>query len=133
MSPQSPIARAIEIGTSIILGYLRMPSGFADGLRWSAASAVEGLSCVVPFYGIPLAEYWDAAKMRVPIQAHFAKNDDWAKAERAEQLARCDPAWRPLGGLCLRRRPRVYAGERSERVRREGSRRRVAARDRVPA
>lgn len=63
--------------------------GFCMGgaMAFAAATAVEGLSCAVPFYGIPVAAYWDAAKMRVPIQAHFAKHDGWAKADRAEALA----------------------------------------------
>lgn len=62
--------------------------GFCMGgaLAFAAATAVDGLSCAVPFYGIPVAEYWDAAKMRAPIQAHFVKVDAWAKVERAEKL-----------------------------------------------
>jgi carboxymethylenebutenolidase len=64
--------------------------GFCMGgaMAFAAASTVDGLSCAVPFYGIPTAEYWNAATMRVPIQAHFAKNDGWAKADRAEALAK---------------------------------------------
>lgn len=64
--------------------------GFCMGgaMAFAAASAVDGLACAVPFYGIPVAEYWDASKIRVPIQAHFAKVDGWAKAEKAEELAR---------------------------------------------
>jgi len=64
--------------------------GFCMGgaMAFAAASAVPGLACAVPFYGIPVATYWDAAKLGIPIQAHFARNDDWAKAERAEALAR---------------------------------------------
>jgi carboxymethylenebutenolidase len=64
--------------------------GFCMGgaMAFAAATAVDGLNCAVPFYGIPTPEYWDASKMRVPIQAHFAKEDGWAKADRAEQLAK---------------------------------------------
>jgi len=63
--------------------------GFCMGgaMAFAAASAVDGLACAVPFYGIPTPEYWDAAKIRVPIQAHFAKVDGWAKADKAEALA----------------------------------------------
>lgn len=63
--------------------------GFCMGgaMAFAAASAVDGLACAVPFYGIPVAEYWDASKIRVPIQAHFAKVDGWAKADKAEALA----------------------------------------------
>lgn len=63
--------------------------GFCMGgaMTFAAATAVDGIACAVPFYGIPVAEYWDAAKIRVPVQAHFAKVDNWAKAERAAELA----------------------------------------------
>lgn len=62
--------------------------GFCMGgaMAFAAASAVDGLACAVPFYGIPTAEYWDATKIRIPIQAHFAKVDAWAKVEKAEAL-----------------------------------------------
>jgi carboxymethylenebutenolidase len=64
--------------------------GFCMGgaMAFAAATTVDAVTCAVPFYGIPVADYWDAARMRVPIQAHFARHDDWAKPERAEQLAR---------------------------------------------
>jgi carboxymethylenebutenolidase len=63
--------------------------GFCMGgaMAFAAACAVDGIACAVPFYGIPVAQYWDAAKIRVPIQAHFAKHDGWAKPERAQALA----------------------------------------------
>jgi carboxymethylenebutenolidase len=64
--------------------------GFCMGgaMAFAAASAVEGLSCAVPFYGVPRPDYWHADKMRVPIQAHFARVDEWAKADKAEALAK---------------------------------------------
>lgn len=63
--------------------------GFCMGgaMAFAAASAVDGLACAVPFYGVPMAEYWDATKIRIPIQAHFAKVDGWAKADLAQELA----------------------------------------------
>lgn len=64
-------------------------TGFCLGgaMAFAAAASVPGLACAVPFYGIPRADYFDAAKMRCPIQAHFAKVDDWARADKAEALA----------------------------------------------
>jgi carboxymethylenebutenolidase len=62
--------------------------GFCMGgaMSFAAAASVEGIRCAVPFYGIPVAPYWDAARLRVPIQAHFAKHDGWAKPERAAKM-----------------------------------------------
>lgn len=63
--------------------------GFCMGgaMAFAAATAVSGITCAVPFYGIPTAAYWDPAKVRVPIQAHFATHDAWAKADRAREHA----------------------------------------------
>ena len=62
--------------------------GFCMGGALSFASAchVPGLACVVPFYGIPPAEKVDYGKVTAPILAHFAKKDDWAKPERAQEI-----------------------------------------------
>ncbi|MBX7192985.1 MAG: dienelactone hydrolase family protein [Sandaracinaceae bacterium] len=64
-------------------------TGFCMGgaMAFAAAASLAGLACAVPFYGIPRADYFDAAKMRCPIQAHFAQRDDWARADRAAALA----------------------------------------------
>jgi len=64
-------------------------TGFCMGgaISFAAATTVMGLSCSVPFYGIPRADYFEAAKMRCPLQAHFAQRDDWARADRAQELA----------------------------------------------
>ncbi|MCS6856625.1 MAG: dienelactone hydrolase family protein [Deltaproteobacteria bacterium] len=73
-------------------------TGFCMGgaLSFAAAASIDGLACAVPFYGIPKDEYFDAAKMRCPIQAHFAKEDAWARADRAQALAE---AIRARGGV----------------------------------
>ena len=62
--------------------------GFCMGgaLALAAAKNVEGLACAVPFYGLPQIAPADFAKVKAPIQAHFAKKDDWAKASVAEQI-----------------------------------------------
>lgn len=61
--------------------------GFCMGgaMAFAAAIAVDDIDCAVPFYGIPIEAYWDAAKVRAPIQAHFAQHDGWAKADRAAE------------------------------------------------
>jgi carboxymethylenebutenolidase len=62
--------------------------GFCMGgaLTLAASRYVEGLACAVPFYGLPTTPLDEFAKVKVPIQAHFAKKDDWAKASVAEQI-----------------------------------------------
>jgi carboxymethylenebutenolidase len=63
-------------------------TGFCLGgaLTLAAARHVDGLAAAVAFYGWPDAPVDDLAKTRTPIQAHFAKHDNWAKASLAEQL-----------------------------------------------
>jgi carboxymethylenebutenolidase len=65
--------------------------GFCLGgaLTFAAARTVDGLAAAVPFYGLPdiSPDEFESAS-RVPIQAHFAKKDDWAKASVAEQIQR---------------------------------------------
>lgn len=62
--------------------------GFCMGGALSFASAchVDGLSAVVPFYGIPPAEKVDYGKVTAPILAHFAKQDEWATVAKAEAI-----------------------------------------------
>ena len=51
-----------------------------------AAAALDEVSAVVPFYGLPKPEFAKKEKMRAPIQAHFAARDEWAKAGIAREL-----------------------------------------------
>jgi carboxymethylenebutenolidase len=62
--------------------------GFCMGgaLSFLAALNVEGIACAVPFYGLPPIPPEKFAHVKTPIQAHFAKRDDWAKASTAEQV-----------------------------------------------
>jgi carboxymethylenebutenolidase len=64
-------------------------TGFCMGgaLAFAAATSLDGIACAVPFYGIPRADYFDPTKVRCPIQAHFAKEDDWAQPDRARAFA----------------------------------------------
>ena len=61
-------------------------TGFCMGgaLAFAAAASVPDLAAVVPFYGVPSAADW--SKVTAPIQAHFARIDDWAKPELAEKI-----------------------------------------------
>ena len=62
--------------------------GFCMGgaLTFAAATALDGLTAVVPFYGLPQLSNEAVAKVKVPIQAHFATKDDWAKVSLAEGI-----------------------------------------------
>lgn len=62
--------------------------GFCMGgaLSFAAACHVEGLSAVVPFYGVPPADKVDYAKVSAPILAHFAKKDEWATVAKGEAI-----------------------------------------------
>jgi carboxymethylenebutenolidase len=63
-------------------------TGFCLGGAYAFAAAchVPDLGAAVPFYGIPPEQNVDYAKCRVPIQAHFAKRDEWATAAGAEAI-----------------------------------------------
>jgi carboxymethylenebutenolidase len=62
--------------------------GFCLGgaLTLAASCTVGGLAAAVPFYGLPDLPMDAFAGAKVPIQAHFAKTDDWAKASVAEEI-----------------------------------------------
>lgn len=65
-------------------------TGFCLGgaMSFAAACHLEGLAGVVPFYGIPSPEKVDYAKVTAPIQAHFAKHDEWATVTKAEAITK---------------------------------------------
>jgi carboxymethylenebutenolidase len=62
--------------------------GFCMGgaLTFAAARHLDGLACAVPFYGLPQLALDEYAHIKAPISAHFAKQDDWAKASVAEDI-----------------------------------------------
>ena len=53
--------------------------GFCLGgaLTIAAAARVTGIACAVPFYGVPPVALADPAKIGIPVQGHFANQDDW--------------------------------------------------------
>ncbi|MCA9607480.1 MAG: dienelactone hydrolase family protein [Myxococcales bacterium] len=65
-------------------------TGFCLGgaMSFAAAASVPGISAAVPFYGNARSDYMVAKRMRCPIQAHFAEDDPYARAEPAVNLAR---------------------------------------------
>ena len=53
--------------------------GFCMGgaLTIAACARVPGIAAGVPFYGVPPGQLADPARIKVPIQGHFANTDDW--------------------------------------------------------
>jgi len=60
-------------------------TGYCMGGALTLKSAVElrGLACAVSYYGWPGDLDW--SEIDAPVQAHFAKHDDWAKVELVEK------------------------------------------------
>jgi carboxymethylenebutenolidase len=63
-------------------------TGFCMGgaMSFAAACHVPGLAAVAPFYGVPNRDKVDYTKVTAPIQAHFAKNDEWASVAKAAAI-----------------------------------------------
>lgn len=72
-------------------------TGFCMGgaVTFVAACHADGVSAFVPFYGIPHPDRVDLARMKGPIEAHFAKVDDWATPDKARTIVE---AVRAAGG-----------------------------------
>jgi carboxymethylenebutenolidase len=91
--------------------------GYCMGGALTFASAVEirGLACAVPFYGLPGEKTW--SKIEVPIQAHFAKHDDWATVSGATKIKEAVKTPMELHvydakhAFCNENRPEVYHPE----------------------
>jgi carboxymethylenebutenolidase len=72
-------------------------TGFCLGgaITLAAACNVEGLGAAVPFYGIPLPEYADYAKVKAPIQGHYGEKDPIIPVEKPRAV---EAAVRAAGG-----------------------------------
>ena len=62
--------------------------GFCMGgaLTIAACARLQGIACGVPFYGIPPGQLADPAKIKVPLQGHFANKDDWCTPAAVNEL-----------------------------------------------
>jgi dienelactone hydrolase len=47
-------------------------------LAFAAASTGANLDAILPFYGIPKAEYFDISKIKIPVLAQFGSLDKHA-------------------------------------------------------
>jgi len=90
-------------------------------LTIAAAVHVPEFAAGVAFYGIPPKEFAEPAKIRVPLQGHFANQDDWCTPAAVNDLERalreagvkheilslpCGARFRQRAQRCLRRRLR---------------------------
>ena len=57
-------------------------------LTIAAALHVPEFVAGVAFYGIPPKEFADPAKIRLPLQGHFANKDDWCTPAAVDDLER---------------------------------------------
>jgi carboxymethylenebutenolidase len=57
-------------------------------LTIAAAVHVPEFSAGVCFYGIPPKAFADPAKIRMPLQGHFANRDDWCTPAAVDDLER---------------------------------------------
>ena len=63
-------------------------AGFCMGgaLTLVSGGYVPGLDAGVVFYGIPPKQAVDLSTLSLPLQLHFAENDDWCTPERVNEL-----------------------------------------------
>ena len=65
-------------------------TGFCLGgiISVTGACRIPELSCGVPYYGLPSPEDYDPAAIRIPLQGHFAEQDNWCKPEHVDAFER---------------------------------------------
>jgi carboxymethylenebutenolidase len=72
-----------QSGRVAVMGYC-----MGGALTIAAAVHVSEFSAGVCFYGIPPKAFADPAKIRMPLQGHFANKDDWCTPAAVDDLER---------------------------------------------
>jgi len=72
-----------QSGKMAVMGYC-----MGGALTIAAAVHVPEFAAGVAFYGIPPKEFADPAKIRLPLQGHFANKDDWCTPAAVDDLER---------------------------------------------
>jgi carboxymethylenebutenolidase len=72
-----------QSGRVAVMGYC-----MGGALTIAAAVHVPEFSAGVCFYGIPPKAFADPAKIRMPLQGHFANRDDWCTPAAVDDLER---------------------------------------------
>jgi carboxymethylenebutenolidase len=73
--------RKVSEGAIGVLGF-----GMGGALTVIAGARLSGIDAGVCFYGIPPAAKADPRRLRVPMQFHFAHDDDWCTPEAVDKL-----------------------------------------------
>lgn len=68
-------------GKVAVMGYC-----MGGALSIIAGVDLDEVDAIVCYYGIPPAEQADPARLRVPIQAHFANTDDWCTPQTVDEF-----------------------------------------------
>ncbi|MGA9658470.1 MAG: dienelactone hydrolase family protein [Asticcacaulis sp.] len=101
--------------------------GFCMGgaLTIGAAVHLDGFAAAVTFYGIPPKDFADPADIKIPLQGHFARQDDWitpavvADMTKAMDAAHNVPdvySYDADHAFFNQTRPEVYNAEASEQA-----------------
>ncbi|MGE0152719.1 MAG: dienelactone hydrolase family protein [Reyranellaceae bacterium] len=90
--------------------------GFCMGGALTIAAAVHApeFAAGVCFYGIPPAEFADPAKIRMPLQGHFANQDDWCTPQAVNELEKAMVAAGQKPEIHRYDAAHAFANERSE-------------------
>ncbi len=72
-----------QSGRVAVMGYC-----MGGALTIAAAAHVPEFAAGVCFYGIPPKAFADSAKIRMPLQGHFANQDDWCTPAAVDDLER---------------------------------------------
>ncbi|PKO26726.1 MAG: carboxymethylenebutenolidase [Betaproteobacteria bacterium HGW-Betaproteobacteria-9] len=84
---QAAIDHAARGGKVGILGYC-----WGGLLTWRSASALNGLSAAVPYYGGGMTTEAEAARQpRVPVMAHFGEQDHWIPLDSVRAFEKAQP------------------------------------------
>jgi carboxymethylenebutenolidase len=90
--------------------------GFCMGGALTIAAAVHApeFAAGVCFYGIPPNEFADPAKIKIPLQGHFANQDDWCTPEAVNELEKVMNAAGQKPEIYRYDAAHAFANERSE-------------------
>lgn len=90
--------------------------GFCMGGALTIAAAVHApeFAAGVCFYGIPPKEFADPAKIRMPLQGHFANQDDWCTPEAVNELEKAMKGAGQTPDIHRYDAAHAFANERSE-------------------
>lgn len=77
-------ASALLAGEGLRVGLFGLCYGGA--LAIAGAVRIPALRAAICFYGVPDLTTFDPARIRVPIQCHFAGRDNWCTADKADAL-----------------------------------------------